>query len=136
MEWKLYFRNVVKRYRVVIEGWPPEIDFVNLSNVSSSTDTLERLLRKWKQGITYWKKLTLQELELLEDERDAQIENGETTAPAPRRRRSDKGRKRTRHASGHNSGQDDDDDRDYDEDSANEVVGGEPRRRQPKRAKR
>ncbi|KAF8331524.1 hypothetical protein F5887DRAFT_828945, partial [Amanita rubescens] len=65
MEWKLYFRNVVKRYQVLIEGWPPEIDFVNLSDASSSVDTLERLLRKWKQGTTYWKKLTQEELKLL-----------------------------------------------------------------------
>jgi len=83
MEWKLYFRNVIKRYSVIIEGWPSEIEFVNLSNSSSSMDNLEKLLRKWKQGNTYWKKLTRAELEKLEEERDAQIEDGGIQAPAP-----------------------------------------------------
>ncbi len=94
MEWKLYFRNVVKRYLIIIKGWPSEIEFVNLSDASSSIDTLERLLRRWKQGTTYWKKLTQEEFEQLEDERDAQIESGEINAPAPRCQRSDKGKKR------------------------------------------
>jgi hypothetical protein len=107
MEWKLYFRNVVKRYHVIIEGWPSEIEFVNLSDASSSIDTLERLLRRWKQGTTYWKKLTQEEFEQLEDERDAQIESGKINVPAPRRTRSDKGKKRKSCA-------DDDSDSDHD----------------------
>ncbi|KAF8344669.1 hypothetical protein F5887DRAFT_918040 [Amanita rubescens] len=47
----------------------------------------------WKQGTTYWKKLTQEEFEQLEDERDAQIESGKINTPA-RRTCSDKGKKR------------------------------------------
>ncbi|KAF8331608.1 hypothetical protein F5887DRAFT_1081199 [Amanita rubescens] len=45
------------------------------------------------QGTTYWKKLTQEEFEQLEDERDAQIESGKINTPA-RRTCSDKGKKR------------------------------------------
>jgi hypothetical protein len=82
MQWKNYFCNVVKQYSVVIEGWPAEIEFANLSKSSSSMDNLEKLLCKWKQGTTYWKKLTHAELEKLEEECDAQIEDGGIQAPA------------------------------------------------------
>ena len=96
MEWKHYWRNVVKRYQVIIEGWPDNIPFRNLSDVSNSLSDLEDLLRRWRCGTTYWKKLTARELQTLDLERDTQITNGEVDAPAPRRRRSDYGKKRPR----------------------------------------
>jgi hypothetical protein len=96
MEWKHYWRNVVKRYQAIIEGWPDNIPFRNLSDISSSLSDLEDLLRRWRCGTTYWKKLTARELQTLDLERDTQITNGEVDAPAPRRRRSDYGKKRPR----------------------------------------
>ncbi|KAG1797630.1 hypothetical protein EV424DRAFT_1292587, partial [Suillus variegatus] len=36
MQWTHYFRNVVQRYQVAIEGWPDNIPFTNLSQVSSA----------------------------------------------------------------------------------------------------
>ncbi|KAG6875862.1 hypothetical protein C0992_001988 [Termitomyces sp. T32_za158] len=96
MEWKHYWRNVVKRYLVVIEGWPPGIPFENLSSVSSSLTALEDLLRKWRCGTTYWKALSESEFNDLDTARDRQIEDGDITPPAPRRRRSDCGKKRSR----------------------------------------
>ncbi|KAG2365336.1 hypothetical protein BDR07DRAFT_1481456 [Suillus spraguei] len=50
MHWAHYWRNVVQRYLVVIEGWPENIPFVNLSTVSSALPDLEMLLDKWKTG--------------------------------------------------------------------------------------
>ena len=118
MEWIHYFRNVVKRYSVIIEGWPPEIEFVNLS--SASIDNLQKLRRKWKQGTTHWKKLSLAELEKSEKEHDAQIEDGEIQAPPLRRTRSDKGRKRRRSDNVIN-----DDDEDDEDDYIPEALDGE-----------
>ncbi|KAG1749167.1 uncharacterized protein EDB91DRAFT_1011812, partial [Suillus paluster] len=40
MHWANYWRSVVQRYLVVIEGWPDNIPFVNLSNVSSTLPDL------------------------------------------------------------------------------------------------
>jgi hypothetical protein len=44
MEWKHYWRNVVRRHQVVIEGWPDAIPFRNLSETSNSLANLETLL--------------------------------------------------------------------------------------------
>ncbi|KIL54246.1 hypothetical protein M378DRAFT_92922 [Amanita muscaria Koide BX008] len=96
MEWKHYWRNVVMRYKVAIKGWPANIPFRNLSEVSSALPELESLLRKWKMGKIYWEPMTDAELQSLDDERNAQIENQEIEPPAPRRRRSDYGKKRPR----------------------------------------
>jgi hypothetical protein len=93
MEWKHYWRNVVKRYKVVIEGWPNNIPFRNLSDASSSLPDLETLLRKWRSGKIFWKVVTDNELKELDSNRDTQIESGDLEVPAPRRRRSDYGRK-------------------------------------------
>ncbi|OAX32641.1 hypothetical protein K503DRAFT_701726, partial [Rhizopogon vinicolor AM-OR11-026] len=41
MQWAQYWRNVVRRHSVVIEGWPEQIPFVNLSAVSNSLTDLE-----------------------------------------------------------------------------------------------
>lgn len=96
MEWKHYWRNVVKRYHVMIEGWPSTIPFRNLSEASSSLSDLESLLRKWRCGTIHWKRLDESEFEALDATRDQQIENGEIDAPVARRRRSDFGKKRPR----------------------------------------
>lgn len=98
MEWKYYWRNVVQRYQVVIEGWPDNIPFGNLSNYSNSLADLEALLRKWRCGSIYWKEITDHELQQLNKERDERIERGEIDAPVPRRRRSDYGKKRVKNA--------------------------------------
>ncbi|KAI5987668.1 hypothetical protein EDD15DRAFT_2372037 [Pisolithus albus] len=102
MEWRYYFRNIVSRYRVVVEGWPTIVPFVNLSLASSSLSVLEMLLRKWELGSIYWKTLTDGEYNELRKERDGQIERGEITEPM-RRPRSDKGTKRARCSTGESS---------------------------------
>ncbi|KAG2116143.1 hypothetical protein DEU56DRAFT_761603 [Suillus clintonianus] len=57
MHWANYWRSVVQRYLVVIEGWPDNIPFVNLSNVSSALPDLEMLLDKWEAGEICWRHL-------------------------------------------------------------------------------
>jgi hypothetical protein len=96
MQWKLYWRNVVRRYRVIIEGWPDELPFKNLSDVSSSFADLESLLRKWRSGVVHWRKISDEEFTEMEGERDHQIEAGTIQEPGRRCRRSDYGTKRAR----------------------------------------
>ena len=93
MEWKHYWQNVVKRYQVIIEGWPDNIPFQNLSDISNSLSDVEDLLRRWHCGTTYWKKLTARELQTLDLEHNTQITNGEVDAPAPCCHHSDYGKK-------------------------------------------
>ncbi|KAI6029222.1 hypothetical protein PISMIDRAFT_107954 [Pisolithus microcarpus 441] len=54
MQWVHYFQNVVTWYLVVIKGWPDEIPFTNLSNVSNVLHQLEGLLCKWELGSVHW----------------------------------------------------------------------------------
>ena len=77
---------------VIIEGWPADIPFRNLSEASNSLTGLGTLLRKWRCGKIYWREVTEAGLR----DRDNQIEGGELEDPAPRRRRSDHGKKRPR----------------------------------------
>jgi hypothetical protein len=95
MQWKYYWRNVVQRYSVKIEGWPKEFPFTNLSDASSTLTNLEALLHKWQNGTVFWRKLSTDELGKLNTERACQLENGEISAPTPRRPRSDQGKKRS-----------------------------------------
>ncbi|KAG2338064.1 hypothetical protein BDR05DRAFT_856401, partial [Suillus weaverae] len=97
MQWVQYWRNIVKRYSVIIEGWPKQIPFANLSAVSSSLPELEMLLRKWQSGAIYWKRLTPEELEHMDKERDEGIENG-AIAEKCQRVHSNKGKKSCRDA--------------------------------------
>ncbi|KAG2740597.1 hypothetical protein P692DRAFT_20851330 [Suillus brevipes Sb2] len=79
MHWANYFRNVVQRYQVVIEGWPANIPFVNLSQASSALPDLEMIHRKWESCAICWKEI--------DDDHH-------------RRTRSDKGKKRARSPDG------------------------------------
>ncbi|KAG1725909.1 hypothetical protein EDB19DRAFT_1833612 [Suillus lakei] len=95
MQWTHFFRNIVKRYSVVIEGWPEQIPFVNLSTASSSLTDLKMLLRKWRSGLISWKHITPEQLEDMEKDRDEDLENG-TIVEKRWRVHSDKGKKRCR----------------------------------------
>ena len=95
MQWVYYWRNIVQRYQVKIEGWPEKFPFKNLSEFSSSITDLEDFLRKWRAGKIYWHKLSDEEFIKLDTERDHDIEAGKINPPT-RRRRSDLGKKRPR----------------------------------------
>ena len=93
MQWVHYFRNVIQRYQVIVEGWPSNIPFTNLSQISSALPQLKMLLHRWESGSTYWKSLSDEELEQLRQEREEKIENGDLV-DRRRQTRSDKGKKR------------------------------------------
>ena len=93
IEYKYYWWNIVKQHQVIIEGWPDNIPFQNLSETSNSLSDLEDLLWRWHSGVTYWKKLSERELEALELEHDKQVLNGKVHLPAPYHCCSDYGKK-------------------------------------------
>jgi hypothetical protein len=95
MQWVHYFRNIIQRYSVAVEGWPDCVPFTNLSSVSSALPHLEILRQNWHSGTTHWKQLTDEEFEELLAKRNQQLDNGEITLHA-RRSRSDKGKKHKR----------------------------------------
>jgi hypothetical protein len=92
MQWKMYFQNIISRYRVVMEGWPSTIPIMNLSDTSSSQPQLEMLQYKWEMDLTYWKKLTDEEFQVLRQQRNTEIESGKIIEPT-RRPHSDIGAK-------------------------------------------
>ncbi|KAG2136554.1 uncharacterized protein EDB93DRAFT_1253850 [Suillus bovinus] len=69
MHWAHYWQNIVQHYLVVIEGWPENIPFVNLSTVSSALPDLEMLLDKWETREIHWKHLDEDEYKKLHQER-------------------------------------------------------------------
>ncbi|KAG1774227.1 hypothetical protein EV702DRAFT_974941 [Suillus placidus] len=92
MQWAYYFWNVVQRYQVMIEGWPENVPFANLSKVSSALPELEMLLRKWELGTAHWKILTDEDFEKMCLEHNEKLESGEIE-DTRRRPRSDTGSK-------------------------------------------
>ncbi|KAG6372660.1 hypothetical protein JVT61DRAFT_7412 [Boletus reticuloceps] len=95
MQWKYYFCNVVSRYKVAIKGWPDEVPFKNLSEVSCSLALLEMLYQKWKDKEVSWEELSPAKYEKLCRTCNEQISRGEITEPV-HRLWSDRGTKRMR----------------------------------------
>ncbi|KAI6032449.1 hypothetical protein EDC04DRAFT_2605189 [Pisolithus marmoratus] len=80
------------------DGWLETVPSANLSSASSSLLQLEGLLQKWEMGTTYWKVLSDDELEQLQQSRNEQLESGEIEEHS-HCTCSDKGKKRTLHSS-------------------------------------
>ncbi|KAG0699235.1 hypothetical protein DFH29DRAFT_769150, partial [Suillus ampliporus] len=99
MHWVNYFRNVVQRYQVVIEGWPANIPFVNLSQASSALPDLEMICRKWESRAICWREIDDEEFQQLLEEHNEKLESGEITDHR-RWTRSDKGKKRAQSTDG------------------------------------
>ncbi|KAG1842845.1 hypothetical protein F4604DRAFT_1689765 [Suillus subluteus] len=76
MQWALYFQNIVQCYQVMIEGWPDNIPFANLSQVSSALPELDRLFQRWKLGAMHWKTLTDEEFEKILQEHNDKLDHG------------------------------------------------------------
>ena len=96
MKHKLYHEKIVQHHHVMLMGWPQNILFKNLGECSSSLQELQSLLEKLLNGQMYWKTITEDELNELEDEHKKQIEDGKITPPAPHRCHSNYGRKKKR----------------------------------------
>jgi hypothetical protein len=92
MQWAHYFRNVVQRYQVVVEGWLDQIPFTNLSQVSSALPDLQMLCNRWDDGTTYWKSLSDEEFEKLRLEHEEKLKSG-VIIDRRHHTRSDKGTK-------------------------------------------
>jgi hypothetical protein len=93
MQWRFYWRDVVKKFRVIIRGWPDDIPFANLSDISSALPILGALLRKWQQGTIFWESISDEEFGKLDKQRDIDIEGSSVEDPGPRKERKDKGKK-------------------------------------------
>lgn len=74
MRWPSYWKDIVVKYRVIVEGWPhDEVPFRNLSDVSN-LQKLEVLLRGWQAGNIYFRRLVDGEFEALSAARSAHME--------------------------------------------------------------
>jgi len=76
MHWPTYWKDIVARYHVVIQGWPQDVPFRNLSDVSN-LGKLEQLLRGWQNGDIYFRRISDAEFAALSAERAAREESGE-----------------------------------------------------------
>ncbi|TFY61512.1 hypothetical protein EVJ58_g4481 [Rhodofomes roseus] len=70
MHWPTYWKDVVARYHVIIEGWPGDVPFRNLSDVSN-LGKLEQLLRGWQNGDIYFRRISDAEFAVLNAQREA-----------------------------------------------------------------
>lgn len=70
MHWPTYWKDVVARYHVIIEGWPEDVPFRNLSDVSN-LGKLEQLLRGWQSGEIYFRPITNAEFAVMNAQREA-----------------------------------------------------------------
>ncbi|EKM50583.1 uncharacterized protein PHACADRAFT_263940 [Phanerochaete carnosa HHB-10118-sp] len=71
MRWPSYWKDIVIKYHVIIEGWPhEEVPFRNLSDVSN-LQKLEILLRGWQSGEIFFRQLSEEEFEVLSAAREA-----------------------------------------------------------------
>ncbi|KAH9926987.1 uncharacterized protein B0H18DRAFT_1118727 [Fomitopsis serialis] len=70
MHWPTYWKDVVTRYHVIIEGWPDDVPFRNLSDVSN-LGKLEQLLRGWQNGNISFRRISDAEFAALNAQREA-----------------------------------------------------------------
>ena len=96
MKWKFYWRDIVSKYCVRIVRWPSDIPLGNLSDVATLLPVLECLQRLWSTEKITFQALSEDEFHKLDEECNNEIENGDVDLPAPRKIRSDKGKKRKR----------------------------------------
>lgn len=68
MHWPTYWKDIVVRYHVVIEGWPQDIPFRNLSDVSN-LPKLDQLLRGWQTREIYFRRISDDEFNTLKAQR-------------------------------------------------------------------
>ncbi|TFK59789.1 hypothetical protein BDN72DRAFT_864871 [Pluteus cervinus] len=109
IEFVNYWEKVVRRYLVLLEGWPADLDFKSLHTSAVSFPSLMLLQEKCKKGTLFWRKLTPAEFESLDAAHKVSIEQGFIPAPRPRQVRSDCGQKRKRTQANEEDDDDDDD---------------------------
>jgi len=93
MKWANYWDAVVKKYKVVVEGWPSRIPFALLTQACSGVSDTEALLKSWMNGTTYWRQLDDDEFIKEEKTCDTHIASGEIPACCLHKACEDKGKK-------------------------------------------
>ena len=83
MHWKHYWQNIIVCYHVLIEGWPDNIPFKNLSEVLLSLSALESLLQKLKAGKIYWKTISDGEFKDMRAAHKAGVDDGTVVPSIP-----------------------------------------------------
>ncbi|GBE86989.1 hypothetical protein SCP_1002350 [Sparassis crispa] len=94
MKWTTYWRDIVQKHHVIVDGWPENIiPFANLSTASSNLSKLELLLIRWIRGSTQFRKLSDGEFAEMEE---SEWFRAACKACGVRKSRSDKGKLRGR----------------------------------------
>ncbi|KAI0074490.1 hypothetical protein K474DRAFT_1677051 [Panus rudis PR-1116 ss-1] len=76
MRWPSYWKDIVVKYRVHIQGWPyDEVPFRNLSDVSN-LQKLELLLKGWQDGTIYFRRLSEDEFNSLSAQQASYVDTG------------------------------------------------------------
>ena len=76
MHWSKYWELIVAPHKVIIEGWPENLAFANLSQASKSIADLEDLVRWWQTGKTRWRWISDEEFDKMDEERTDKIDKG------------------------------------------------------------
>ncbi|EMD38963.1 hypothetical protein CERSUDRAFT_112677 [Gelatoporia subvermispora B] len=71
MRYPTFWRDVTEKYHVIVEGWPRDIPFKNLSDLSN-VQVLETLLQGWQSGTIRFRRITDAEFRQLAEARRAQ----------------------------------------------------------------
>lgn len=66
-----FFSFVVRRHRLLLEGWPEDVLFANPSDIRGGIRTFRRLLDRWNQGILRFRTVSESELHELDEARAA-----------------------------------------------------------------
>lgn len=95
MEWKQYYDRIIKKERIVLEGWPhDEIRFGEPSVLGTSE--LRRLVGLWRDGTMRLRCISQAEFEEIKADRDAKVARGEVVPTPPNKPRRDRGQLRIR----------------------------------------
>ncbi|OCH87528.1 hypothetical protein OBBRIDRAFT_736014 [Obba rivulosa] len=72
MRYPTFWRDVTEKYHVIVEGWPRDIPFKNLSDLSN-VQVLETLLQGWESGAIHFRRISDAEFRQLAEARRAQL---------------------------------------------------------------
>lgn len=94
MSYVNFWSDITVKHRIVIEGWPSDIRFGNLSDVLTSLSHLQVVYEKWERGEIYFRKVSEAEFRTLAEEHRKAIKDGSISEDRRRKERADKGTKK------------------------------------------
>ncbi|KAH9918884.1 hypothetical protein B0H21DRAFT_678621, partial [Amylocystis lapponica] len=95
MEWARYWSRIVRRFRVVLEGWPRSV-FAPVDLGDLLTADLKLLLGQWDDNTIYFRRISQEEYTALYYERKRLVALGLVREEPPIQSRRDKGVRRVR----------------------------------------